>query len=65
MATWLARGRHIANRSSAAELSASTLHVSLYQDPARTAVVDPAGIVADLFANLAKVDDTDYRPGPM
>src|SRR5262245_9673253 len=42
---------------------ARDLYTSLYQDLARTAAADAAGIVADLSVNLAKVDDTGYKPG--
>jgi hypothetical protein len=42
---------------------ARDLYTSLYQDVARTAAADTAGIVADLSINLAKVDDTGYKPG--
>jgi hypothetical protein len=42
---------------------ARDLYTSLYQDLARTAALDTAGIAADLSVNLAKVDDTGYRPG--
>ena len=42
---------------------ARDLYTSLYQDVARTAAAATAGIVADLSVNLAKVDDTGYKPG--
>jgi hypothetical protein len=42
---------------------ARDLYTSLYQDVARTAAADTAGIVADLSVNSAKVDDTGYKPG--
>lgn len=42
---------------------ARDLFTSLYQDLARTAAADTAGIVADLSVNFAKVDDTDCKPG--
>jgi hypothetical protein len=42
---------------------ARDLYTSLYQDLARTAAADSAGIVADLSVNLAKIDDTGYKPG--
>jgi hypothetical protein len=42
---------------------ARDLYTSLYQDVARTAATDTAGIAADLSVNLAKVDDTGYKPG--
>ena len=42
---------------------ARDLYTSLYQDLARTAAADTAGIAADFSVNLAKVDDTGYKPG--
>ena len=42
---------------------ARDLYTSLYQDVARTATADTAGIAADLSVNFAKVDDTGYKPG--
>ena len=39
------------------------LYTSLYQDLAKTAAADTAGIVADLSVNFGKVDDTGYKPG--
>ena len=42
---------------------AKDLYTSLYQDLARTAAADTAGIPADFSVNLAKVDDTGYKPG--
>jgi hypothetical protein len=42
---------------------AQELYTSLYQDLAKTATAQSAGIVADLSVNLAKVDDTGYKPG--
>jgi hypothetical protein len=39
------------------------LYTSLYQDLATTAAADTAGIAADLSVNLAKVDDSGYKPG--
>lgn len=42
---------------------ARDLYTSLYQDLAKTAAADATGITADLSVNLAKVDDTGYKPG--
>lgn len=42
---------------------ARDLYASLYQDLARTAAADSTGIVADFSVNLAKIDDTGYKPG--
>jgi hypothetical protein len=42
---------------------ARDLYTSLYQDLARTAAAETAGIATDLSINLAKVDGTGYRPG--
>ena len=42
---------------------ASELYTSLYQDLAKTAAADATGITADFSVNLAKVDDTGYKPG--
>ena len=42
---------------------ARDLYTSLYQDLARTAVADSTGITPDLTVNLAKVDNTGYKPG--
>ena len=42
---------------------ARDLYTSLFQDLARAAAADTAGIAADLSVNLAKVDDTGYKPG--
>ncbi|MGZ4184052.1 MAG: hypothetical protein ACXVUE_02075 [Solirubrobacteraceae bacterium] len=42
---------------------ARDLYTSLYQDLARTAAADTAGIAADLSINVAKVDDTGYKSG--
>ena len=42
---------------------ARDLYTSLYQDLARTAAADATGITADFAVNLAKVDDTGYKPG--
>jgi hypothetical protein len=42
---------------------ARDLYTSLYQDLSRTAAADTAGIAADFSVNLAKVDDTGYKPG--
>ena len=42
---------------------ARRLYTSLYQDLARTAAADTAGIVVGLSVNFAKVDDTGYRAG--
>ena len=41
---------------------ARDLYTSLFQDLARAAAADTAGIAADLSVNLAKVDDTGYKP---
>lgn len=42
---------------------ARDLYTSLYRDLAKTAAADAAGIAADFSVNLAKVDDTGYKPG--
>src|SRR5690242_4533042 len=42
---------------------ARDLYTSLYQDVAKTAAADAAGIAADLSVKLAKVDGTGYKPG--
>jgi hypothetical protein len=42
---------------------ARDLYTSLYQDVARTAAAENAGIATDSLINLAKVDDTGYKPG--
>jgi hypothetical protein len=42
---------------------ARELYTALYQDLAKSAAADSGGIVANFSVNLARIDDTGYKPG--